>query len=246
IYAPSRRTFALRLRPDGTFTVGNDDLLSPGQFMTATVLSDEQQGRQAIYRHLLSETKAQRLSENSLFLAWARPVPVPFAFGSPVRNVGSALLSVPLEFEQTPPDTPLMVPRAFISYRRILPLGPAQPTMEGLDPIEEHLRFQLPLSVLPLKVERVRLFAKVEAPTRRFIVRGRTNSGHIELLSVHNPVDPLRLEIQRADVLRLDEQGGFHLDIAIGEPENIGNPNPPKWTIKSLELEIVGRTLEEP
>jgi len=114
--------------------------------------------------------------------------------------------------------------------------------MEAVRPIEQHLRFQLPSSILPLKLERVRLFADIKAPTRRFTVSGRTDRAAVVLLNVQNPVDPLSIEIQRADVLRLDDQGGFHLDIALSEPVIIGDANPPKWALQSLELEIVGRT----
>jgi hypothetical protein len=242
IYSPSHRAFAVHLGPDGTFTAAGSDLLSSGQFVAGTVLSDQQQRRQRVYQRLLGEAKAKATSEDSLILAWADPIPLPFTFESGVRSVGSALLSIPLEIEHAPPNTRLTVPRAFIGYRRILPLGSTQPTLEGLLSIEQHLRFQLPSSVLPMQMERVRLFAKVDAPMRRFIVSGLTDGKAVELRSVQNPVDPISLEIEREDLLRLDEKGGFHLQIAVSDPEIIGEELPPHWSIQSLELEVVGQT----
>jgi hypothetical protein len=242
IYSPSRRAFALRLRPDGTFTAGENDLLSPGQFVAGTVLSDQQQRRQLIYRHFLAETKANRRLENSLLLAWADPVPVPFILDSDIRATGSAFLSFPLQLEHSPPDTPVKIPRGFIPYRRIMPLGATQPTMEALYAVEEHLRFQVPPCILPLKVEEARLFARVEAPTRRFKVSRETKDGSVEFLNALNPIDPLVIDIQQPEMLRLDEQGGFHLDIAVSDPEVVVEGPLPKWTIPSLELEIIGRT----
>jgi hypothetical protein len=269
IYAPSHRRFAARVRPDGTFTSDARDLLSPEQFIAGAVMSDQQQRRQAVYRKLLAETKSQRWPQESAFLAWADPIQAPFTFEtnpeppSPgLRNVGSALLSFPLKFEPTPHNTQVVIPRAFASYRRILPSGPTQPTLEALYSTEQHLRFQIPSSVLPLRVEVVHLFAKVNAPGRRFIVYGfpggRTSlepkmgrkqieqseimAHGVELLNVQNPIDPIKLEIQRADVLRLDELGGLNLAIVVSDAEMVGPEPQEKWIINSLELEIVGRT----
>jgi len=271
IHAPSHRTFAVLVQPDGTFTADGSDLLSSGEFVAGAVRSDEQQRRQAIYQRLLVRTKSQRPPQESAFLAWADPIQAPFTFeadpekpSSTLRSAGSALLSFPLQFEPTPPNTQVTIPRAFASYRRILPSGPTQPTLEALYSTEQHLRFQIPSSVLPLRVDRARLFAKVDAPGRRFIVYGLTGgttsrshdpekgperSGggekiahQVELLNVQNPIDPIDLEIQRADVLRLDEFGGLNLAIAVSDAEMAGGESPEKWTIQSLELEIVGKT----
>ena len=161
---------------------------------------------------------------------------------------GSAFLSFPLRFEHSPPDSAVTIPRAFVPYRRIIPFGFAQPTMEAAYAAEEHLRFELPYCVLPLKVENARLFAKVEAPTRRFIVKARTNKGSVELLNVANanPIHPLSIDIRQPELLRLDEQGGFHLDIAVSDPEVEVEGPLPKWTIQSLELEVTGRTQGKP
>ncbi len=91
-------------------------------------------------------------------------------------------------------------------------------------------------------MERARLFAKVEAPTRRFKVSRETKDGSVEFLNALNPIDPLVIDIQQPEMLRLDEQGGFHLDIAVSDPEVVVEGPLPKWTIPSLELEIIGRT----
>jgi hypothetical protein len=93
-----------------------------------------------------------------------------------------------------------------------------------------------------MQIELVRLFAKVDAPMRRFIVSGLTEGKAVELRSIQSPVDPISLEIQRQDLLRLDEKGGFHLEIAVSDPEIIGEELPPHWSIQSLELEVVGQT----
>src|SRR5262249_54649225 len=157
IQTPSRQVFSVRLGADGSFTVGENDLLSPDQFVVGTVLSDHQQKREAIYRRLLTDPVAMREreawsgeraakekdrlthhasgttrdgpSEDSVRYAWADPIEVPFDFDSGARLVGSALISLPLELEHTPPEERVTVPRGFIDYRRIMETGPTRPTM---------------------------------------------------------------------------------------------------------------------
>jgi hypothetical protein len=244
IQSPSRRAFAVGLQSDGAFSISDRDLLPPGLFVAGTVLSDLQQRRQAIYRRWLGGNKFDRQSENSMLVASADPVEIPFTFGSGLPVAGSALLSVPLELEPTKPDTRVKIPRAFIAFRRIISLGATQPNMEGQQAMEQHLRFQVPPSVLPLKVEKARLFARVDIPMRRFTIRGHSDKGPVEVRSFQSPVDLLEFEITREDVLTLDEQGGLHLDIEVGEAAPDSGERPPKWTLHSLEIELTGRTLE--
>ena len=46
------------------------------------------------------------------------------------------------------------------------------------------------------------------------------------------------------DVPALDDQGGLHLDIEVSGAATMENEQPPKWIIHSLELEVLGQTLE--
>jgi hypothetical protein len=245
IQAPSRRCFAVGLQPDGAFTLNEGNLLPLDQFVTGTVLSDRQQKRQELYRRLLTGSKIGRRSDDSLLAASADPIEVPFKFETGVPPTGSALVTVPLEFEHTKPNTRVVVPRAFTSFRRIISLGATQANMEGQQAIDQHLRFQVPFSVFPLKLEKARLFAKVDMPMRQFTIRGYSNKGPIELRSEHNPADTIQVEITREDCLALDEQGGLHVDIAVSEADPGSGELPPKWIIQSLEIELIGRTLEE-
>jgi hypothetical protein len=236
--------FSVEFGPDGRFAIGENDLFPPDQFVAGTVLSDRQQKRQTIYRRLLTESQALRPSDDSVLFAWADPLEVPFDFETRLRSIGSALISVPLELEPTAPDTRVTVPRGFIAYRRIQETGAIKPNLEGQAAIDQRLRFQLPPSILPMHVESARLFAKVECPSRRFTVRAITKNGPVDIRSEQSPVDPLMIEIVRDDALILDEQGGLHLDIAVSEPDRVGDEQPPKWSIQTLELEIVGTTLK--
>jgi hypothetical protein len=248
IQSPAQRALAVNFRADGTFMVGEGDLLVPGQYITGTVLTDRQQRRQGIYGPLLSaEATSPQVATpglvegRSTLWAWAEPVPLPFSFGPDIRTVGSALLAIPLEFEHSPPDTRVTVPRAFVPMRRMLQGRPSRPTMEGQYGFDQHMRFQLPASVLPMKVERARLFAKVNAPLRRFTVAGHGASTPI--ITRESQIDPIEHDIVQSDLLQLDAQGGLNFDIGISEQLKDQEDNPLKWIIGSLELEVVGQTL---
>jgi hypothetical protein len=177
-------------------------------------------------------------------MVWANPVQVPFDLESEYRWAGSALLTFPLELERTPPGQRVMVPRAFVSYRRILETGATQPTLEGTSAIEQHLRFQLPPSVLPLRVEQVRLFARVESPSRSFAVTRHMKEKRKLLRTVESPVDPLEIDMFGDDLPALDDEGGLHFDVEVSDAAPDEQERATKWAIQSLELEVVGQTVK--
>jgi hypothetical protein len=81
-------------------------------------------------------------------------------------------------------------------------------------------------------------------------VFGRAGGERVELHGVDSPLDPIRVEITEARLLRPDADGGLHLDVALsdrpgGAEAAPGAPrNMQKWTIEYLELEVVGRVAD--
>jgi hypothetical protein len=64
---------------------------------------------------------------------------------------------------------------------------------------------------------------------------------------VESPLDPLRVQITDAPLLRLDAQGGLHLRLSVSDPLEAlkggkRNVEHQKWAIDFLELEVSGRT----
>jgi hypothetical protein len=250
VSTPTGEAVAVRLRPDGTFTAANADLLPPRQYLTGAVLSDLQQGRQAVYRRLMGESGPSNLEDRAVLLAWAEPLDMPFTFEPGARTAGSALLMIPLEWERPPPGTQLTVPQAFVACRRILQGRRTRPTLESKFAADMDLRFQVPSALLPLKVEGARLFATIKAPLRRVTVSGHADGKRAELLAVESPTDPIRLDIVREDLLRLDAEGGLHVQFSVSDllrpSDGKGAANEDSsWTIEALELEVTGRTLPE-
>jgi hypothetical protein len=134
-----------------------------------------------------------------------------------------------------------------VRYRRVLHGGLVRPGTEGTQAIDTQLRFQIPPAALPLEVERARLVARIDAPGRRVTVSGRADGGPVELARVESPIDPILLDVTEARLLRLDADGGLHLNVAISGQLGVGKGakaaprSDEKWTIRSLDLEVTGR-----
>jgi hypothetical protein len=244
VTAPGTRNLALRFGSGTDFAAGSADVLPSGEFLTGTLLSDRQQRRQEIYRRFLKRSAGQSQSGRPMLMAWSEPVAMPLRLPAEARLAGSALLSVPLRFESSEPGTRVMVPGAFVPARRVLEGKFARLVVESTQESEQHLRFQLPGAVLPLKVERVRLVAKIDARARRVAVAGHAAGAVVNLYSEENPLGPIHLDIADARFLQLDADGGLHLDVNISAtlPGAAAADGPPKWSIEYLELEVRGMT----
>jgi hypothetical protein len=239
VSSTGREFIAAPLGADGTFTAGLGDMLPAGQFLPGSVLTDQQQRRQAIYRQLLAGRLPPHLDGRDLFLTWAEPGALPFAVPEGARTIGTALVIVPLEFEPPAPGTRVTIPRAFVPFRRVTPSGLLIPTLEAGSSVEQRLRFQLPPSVLPLTLERATLHLKIRAPSRRLTVSGLDNQTPVVLFEGDSPTEALRLEIADPRLLRSDGQGGLHLMMTVGpSPEH----DDAKWTVEILGLDVVGKT----
>jgi hypothetical protein len=248
ISVPGGRQLAVRPQADGSFRAGSRDILPQEQFLASAVLSDRQQRRHELYRAFLKQPGAGRLKDRNVLLAWADPIDLHFNLAPNARQVGDALLVIPLRMERSAPGTRVTVPGPFLPYRRIMAEGSAPPTLESRLGTSMLLRFQLPPEVLPLKVERARLTLKINAPSRRVTVSGRTGKELVELRHIESPLDPVRLDISDERFLHLDADGGLYLNLAVS--------NPPKgsggsggvaatgenWKIDYLEIEVSGRT----
>ena len=254
VVTPARDPLPVRFG-ENAFTARGEDALPPGQYLTIAVLSDRQQQRQALYRQLLGPYFPKHWEGRDLLLAWADWDELPFRVGEGDRAVGAALLVVPLEFERPPPGTRVTVPRAFIPYSRMVLGRPFPMTLGGSLGSEMELRFQLPPSVLPLAVERLRVSVKVRTPARRFTVSGHADATLVTLFDAENPLEPIVLDVTDPRLLRPDPDGGLRLTVKIGEqrqPEGAGQTPPrgksperaidQEWKIESLGVEVVGRT----
>ncbi len=243
---PNGRSLAVHLNPDGTFRVGGGDVLPAEQYLAGAVLTDRRQRRQEVYRKYLKPPSTGRPDGPDVLLAWAEPTdlhltPIPNA-----RIVGDALLAIPLRLDRPAAGSDVTIPGPLLPYRQIINNVSARPPKEGNSDADMHLRFQLPASVLPLRVEQARLTAKINAPSRRVVIAGAADAAPVVVGSWDNPLDPIRVDIADEHLLRLDEDGGLHLNVSLksanrDQDQNLfAAPGSDKWSIEYLEVEIRG------
>jgi hypothetical protein len=254
IRGPGDRPLVVRLQ-DGTFRAGPGEALPPGQYLAGTLLTDAQQRRQEVYRDLLRPATTGPMVTSTTLLAWADPHDLGFNLADHARLGGAALLRVPLRLERPTAGTRVTVPGALVGYRRIQGNLAVRPLPGAAQAANQHLRFQLPPEVLPLAIDRAVLTARIDAPGRRVTLGGHpageggAEARPVELRSVHNPLDPIRVEITDAKLLRLDPAGGLHVQVGVsarldGEA-GAGTVGGEKWTVRYIELEVSGTVKEE-
>jgi hypothetical protein len=240
---PSGRNLAVTVNADGTFRAGSQEILPREQFLASVVLNDRQQQRQNLLREFLKPPGAEYLQRRNVLLAWAKPIETHFHVGPEARSVGSALLVIPLRFERPAPGERVTLPGPFLSYQRILDGVPTRLLLTSNVGTDMHLRFQLPVEVLPFQVERARLSVKIEAPSRRVTISGQVGGEFKDIDHVDSPLDPIRVDLDER-FLRLDERGGLQVTLRVSdsarEDSERGARREEEWTIDYLELEVNG------
>ncbi|MCH7686418.1 MAG: hypothetical protein IH899_07020 [Planctomycetes bacterium] len=258
VATPAKESFAVRLDADGSFEVGQRDLLAPGQFIAGRLLSDEQRRRQSIYQQLIPGPHRKKYPEKSTLLAWAKPLDLQFSFPDQTKQVGSALLAIPLSIDPTPPDTEVVIPSSFLPYRAV----PGPDSMGSFLTFNNHsrewlerkgsaktwLRFQMPPEVLPVKLEKATLTVHINGPLEKLEIVGVSEEHVVPIVSRDNPVGTIPFPINTMHLLQPDASGGILLGVFVEvtttpstQPgEFDGGTN--KWKIDYLRLEVSGTT----
>lgn len=235
----TREPAAVRFNPDGTFASTPADALPPGQFVAGAVLSDRQQRRQAVHKQLLTGKWPRYLDDRDLLLAWADTPSVPFLSAAGARVAGTALVAVPMEFERPAAGSRVTVPAAFVPFRRSLEPVETPVTRASTAPANQRVRFLLPPSVLPLRVEKVTFTARITAPFRRVTVSADGKKS-TPVFDAVGPTDPVRVELGGAAAPQPDARGAVYLQIDTGEAT--GGPVDSPWKIEAMGLEVAGTT----
>ncbi|MHC4398202.1 MAG: hypothetical protein ACYTG0_00825 [Planctomycetota bacterium] len=259
VVAPSGGCLAVRLEGDGAFSARADAVLAPGQYLTGAFLSDEQRRRQSIYGELFASTGPGKYPRRLTLLTWAAPLDVQFALPEEARRTGSALLALPIEIERSPANTQVTIPSPLLDYRSVrgpLPQASAAYNYRTHEWIELRtssqvcLRFQIPAVVRPIRLERATLTIRISAPSRELRIVGWASGQEVSLATRNGPLGAVRVDVDRADVLQLDDGGGLLLGVFVGGQQQASLPTDFAWTaagdawrIDALELEVAGRTL---
>jgi hypothetical protein len=255
--APSGENLAVRFDTSGHFAAGSADALAPAQYIAAGLLSDQQRHRQSVYGQLLPAGSPQ--SDRHFLFLWADPLDVGFRVSEDVRQVGSALVRLPVDIAPASPGARVLVPSPFLTYQKTQ-VGSAPSASAFINSrrewvrlnhtAETWLRFQLPAQVLPLAVAGATLTVDLDVPLRPVEILGWVAGSPVRVFQTQGPRGKLGITIGRADILRPDARGGIVLGLRVGDERTLGST--PKslvheagtgWKIESVALEVTGNVL---
>ena len=227
----------VELGSDGEFTSAAGAVLRADQYLSALVLSDEQQRRRRVLSGMLS---AAPVREPAL-LVWTRPWEAGTSLMRGDRTVGSALVTMPLRWQRPPAGSPLTIPSPFLSVREAKGPDGMAPSglydhrhgqwMERTGATAGWLAFTVPEHLLPLIVDSATLTFKVRGPLGRLELSTVADDRRVSLKAWENPVGTLTHTIRDSKGLKLDARGRWLIRVDIGQSTNGSN------TAKTLEAE---------
>ncbi len=257
ITTPTRSQLAVTFGDGHRFTAGPDAVLARGQFLASTLVSDRQRRRQEVFRNLLQRLQEAPYAQRPTLLTWAAPLATGFEFGPGAQERGAALVAIPLEIERPANGTDFVIPSPLVAYQAIPAPGRSaigtlydnmkqvwlgQRTKRG----DVYLRFQLPPSLLPVEVQAAKMVISITAPNRTLELLGDRGDRYELIERRDSPVGIVRLEIDQADLLPMDEEGGLRFGLQISDlaGEAKADISTAGWNIEDVQLEVRGRTIE--
>ena len=244
----------------GAFVSGSDDVLSPDQFIDDKLMSDVQQDRQDLIRKLVASETPPMYGREPTMLVWTDPINSGVKFDDDFVRRGFTLASIPIRLERVSSGVGFQVPASFVRMEAVKSTVFNAQTGRWLEqmnkPSESELRCMLPKVLLPCKLNRASVIIKINAPSRTLEIKCLVDEEFVTLHRTVNPTGLLRFEIDQADALQLDADGGLPLVISISEsleereaasqpidPAEPKKPSRSTWEIDYVHVNLEGTTL---
>ena len=247
----------VNLNRDGSFAAPEGQVFSSEQFLAADLFSDEQNRRGRTLAALFAGSRKSGFPQDPTLLVWMKPLDVRFRFDESHRQLGSALVAVPLTFDRPPVGTEVAIPSPFLPYRTAK--APDDGSVAGglydhrrrewqdrSFPSSAWLRFQIPAELLPLRPLRAKLTVQVTGPMGKLEIAGLREGEGVPLKTWMDPVGTLSAEFTDPQLLHVTE-GGLLLKISGGDParpeltQSNGKASN-SWRIESLRLDLHAKT----
>ncbi|MFN0056442.1 MAG: hypothetical protein ACKV0T_30210 [Planctomycetales bacterium] len=232
------------LRDDGSFVSNMTDVFSAEQYLSAALLSDEQNRRQKILQHMLpqprfedEEDEPKRGEKRRVprydypaqpqLLFWSDAWEAGFEYDANRRKLGAALVTVPLRLARPETGTAVAIPSPFLPYRQSV--GPDGMQPSGLWDFRKRawskkavasstwLRFQIPQVLLPLEIRSGRVVVQVRGPVGKLEISGHRGDQIVPIKTWIDPVGTLSFDLTDAELLQLSADGGLLLRVAAGD-----------------------------
>ena len=215
------------MKSDGTFSASTDGVFGKDQFLSADLISDEQDRHRRTYEKLLSNPKRKDYPHRPQLMFWSDERPDAFEFGDGLQSRGSTLVAIPLILERPAPGSEFVIPSPFLSLQnRPHPDGTPASTMwsytqkewqERSQPGTSWLKIQVPKELLPLRASRARIDFRVSGPIGRIEIMGLNDGQIIPVKVIDDPVGDFSVEVTDPNVLAIAEDGGLPLGLVAGD-----------------------------
>ncbi|MAE63671.1 MAG: hypothetical protein CMJ18_05315 [Phycisphaeraceae bacterium] len=236
--------FAPSISPERSFTIGATGTLTRSQYQAGTTLSHLQRQRLDVYRQLFEDPKRPFPTEPTLF-AWVESLDPDYALKRSHERLSTTLLAIPLRFRPTPAGQRVSVPDGFVAFSADRgPGGDGSTTVydprqrkwiQSRDASLVVLRFSLPASVLPLKMDGGLWMVDVDAPGRTVEAFRYAGSERVPLKAGVRSIGPTEIDLASESV-SADDDGSVYLALRIGpHPEMTA-----KWQINDVSLRVSG------
>ncbi len=258
IVTPSGR-MGVKMAGENTFQARAEDVFTAEQYVAAGLLSDEQATRSRTLATLL-ESSGDRFSREPTLLFWTDPWELGTFFPSETSVTGSALVTVPLEFDRPAVGTAIQIPSPFVTYREaMLPNTQSlsglynhrtRTWMERRNPTSTWLGFRLPRRIAPVRPTTAKLTIRVAGPMGRLEVATLRGTEPVPVKTWDDPVGTLAVELDDPQLLALAPDGTLMLRIAVGDPNQPASAQASAssvsstFRIESLTLELQAVVLD--
>lgn len=253
--ATSGGRIGVDLKRDGSFEAQSTRVFSKEQYVAAELLTDEQNRRSRTLAAIFNAENRPDFPSQPKLLVWADPVDVQFQFDEGHRQLGAALVAVPLILERPPAGTDISIPAPLLTYRQVN--GPDGTAATGLyehrrrewqlrrQPSSAWLRFQVPAVLLPLESLRAKVTVQVSGPMGKLELAVRRGHETAVLKTWNDPVGTLSAEIEDPSGLQVKD-GSLLIRVSGGDASRpeltqaVGKSN--YWRIESLQMNLQAKT----
>ena len=261
VAAPVSANSGVEFRDGGQFICGDRHLLSPQEYLSGVLLSDEQQRRQTIYRSLFATGEAYP-ARPTIFV-WGDAEPLGIKVPDVFQNRGATLWAIPLQLERTPSGGEFAISPTFI---RMLNSDSALGTSNVYNPrtgvwLDEAststrslFEFVLPSVVTPAELTSATVYLKINAPWREVQLLGkRASTGEVVTIkSWQGPSGLLETQVKDLDLLGVSADEGLLLGLSVSDvngkstsKKDAGAPTDKLgvWRVDYMRVSVSGKTL---
>ncbi len=260
IIATNDGRIGVEFQSDGSFVARAANVFSKEQFLSASLLSDEQNRRRRVLQRLLADPQRMDYPATPQLLFWTDPWDTGFRFGEDRRSYGAALVAAPLILNRPPAETQVLLPAPFLPFKSAPgPDGTVgsslydHNTREWLPktiPAMTWLKFRIPRVLMPVEAQRARLTVQVGGPIGKLEIAGHREKSPVAIKTWASPVGRLTVDIEEADLLPITADGEVLLRVSGGDSEQVDpdviTEKLLPWHIESLALELQVKTVALP